>query len=264
MPHPSLLIALALAQAAPQTNPDASKQLSDLLAEHWEYTMRKNPEYASVLGDKRFNDQLSDFSEQAELLDIEAQRRFLARFKAIEVKTLSAQEALNHSLMVRQLEMRLKGVPFKDCEMPVTQFRRNPHPGAAARLRALLRDRQGLRRLHRQAAEAAHRVRADHRADAQGSPGRPIREQMLAAIRDGIRPAYQRFTRSSARNTRRRAPCRALGIARRCRPVRVRGGRGDDDAAHAGSVNEELDADRVGRPQCRTAVLPDDRSRQLH
>jgi len=76
----------------------------------------------SVLGDKRFNDQLSDFSEQAELLDIEAQRRFLARFKAIEVRTLSAQEALNHSLMVRQLEMRLKGVPFKDWEMPVTQF----------------------------------------------------------------------------------------------------------------------------------------------
>src|SRR6185436_9583262 len=122
MPHPSLLIALALAQAAAPANPDASKQLSDLLAEHWDYTMRKNPEYASVLGDKRFNDQLSDFSEQAELLDIEAQRRFLARFKAIEVRTLSAQEALNHSLMVRQLEMRLKGVPFKDWEMPVTQF----------------------------------------------------------------------------------------------------------------------------------------------
>jgi hypothetical protein len=34
------------------------KALSDLLAEQWEYTLRTNPIYASILGDKRWNDKV--------------------------------------------------------------------------------------------------------------------------------------------------------------------------------------------------------------
>ena len=33
--------------------------LSALLAEQWEYNLSVNPEFASILGDKRFNDKLS-------------------------------------------------------------------------------------------------------------------------------------------------------------------------------------------------------------
>ncbi len=40
------------------------KALNDLLHEQWEYTMRTNPIYASILGDKRYNDKLDDFSQQ--------------------------------------------------------------------------------------------------------------------------------------------------------------------------------------------------------
>ena len=93
MPQLSLLIALLVAQATPRIDErpapegvDARRQqLIDLLDEHWQYTMRTNPEYASVLGDKRYNDTLSDFSEKAVLADLEAQRQFLERFKAIDV-----------------------------------------------------------------------------------------------------------------------------------------------------------------------------------
>ena len=56
----------------------------NLLAEQWDYTMRTNPEYASILGDKRFNDKLTDFSEQAIQADIAEQKRFLARFQAVD------------------------------------------------------------------------------------------------------------------------------------------------------------------------------------
>ena len=38
------------------------KAFNDLLAEQWEYTLRTSPEFASILGDKRYNDQLSDYS----------------------------------------------------------------------------------------------------------------------------------------------------------------------------------------------------------
>jgi len=125
-----LLLALLVAQAVPQASAPAApqgldarrKQLVDLLDEHWEYTMRTNPEYASILGDKRYNDKLSDVSEKAVLADLEVQRGFLARLEAMDVAGFPEQEALNHALMVRQIEMTLRGTPFKDWEMPVSQF----------------------------------------------------------------------------------------------------------------------------------------------
>src|SRR5712671_2117798 len=98
-----LLLALLVAQAVPQPAApqglDARrKQLVDLLDEHWEYTMRTNPEYASILGDKRYNDKLTDFSEKAVLAELEVQRGLLARLQAIDVAGFPEQEALNHAL----------------------------------------------------------------------------------------------------------------------------------------------------------------------
>src|SRR5437588_7887953 len=41
------------------------KALNDLLAEQWEYRLRTSPLFASFLGDKRWNDKLDDFSQEA-------------------------------------------------------------------------------------------------------------------------------------------------------------------------------------------------------
>ena len=98
------------------------KQLKDLLAEQWEYNLRTSPEFASTLGDKRYNDKLSDVSEKAIFLDLEQTKKFLSRFMAVDASGFPEQEALNKALMVRQLETRLQGARFKDWEMPVTQF----------------------------------------------------------------------------------------------------------------------------------------------
>src|SRR5215475_568351 len=122
----SLFFLLAFAAGAFSQQPASlearRKQLSDLLAEQWEYTMRTNPEYASILGDKRYNDKLSDASEKAVFADLEAQKQFLARFKAIDTAGFPEQEALNKALMVRQIEPTLEGARFKDWEQPVTQI----------------------------------------------------------------------------------------------------------------------------------------------
>src|SRR5438128_12315727 len=55
------------------------KKLHDLLAEQWEYTLRTRPEFASILGDKRYNDKLSDFSQTAIESDLRQQRMFLRK-----------------------------------------------------------------------------------------------------------------------------------------------------------------------------------------
>ncbi len=98
------------------------KALNDLLHEQWEYTMRTNPIYASILGDKRYNDKLDDFSQKAIDDNLEQTRRFLDRFEAIDTTRFPEQEVLNKQLMVRDLAMTLEGARFKPWEMPVNQF----------------------------------------------------------------------------------------------------------------------------------------------
>ena len=98
------------------------KALNDLLAERWEYTLRTSPLYASFLGDKRWNDQLDDFSQKAIDDDLDQSKKFLVRFEAIDTSGFPEQEALNKTLMVRDLRMGLEGARFKPWEMPVSQF----------------------------------------------------------------------------------------------------------------------------------------------
>ena len=98
------------------------KALNDLLAERWEYTLRTSPTFASILGDKRWNDKLDDFSQKAIDDDLEQSKKFLARFEAIDTTGFPEQEVLNKTLMVRDLQIALDGARFKSWEMPVTQF----------------------------------------------------------------------------------------------------------------------------------------------
>lgn len=98
------------------------KALSDLLDEHWEYTLRTNPELASVLGDKRFNDRVTDVSEAAERAKVAQAKRFLKRFEAIGPTGFDEQERLNRELMVRNLRESVEAAKFNFWQMPVSQF----------------------------------------------------------------------------------------------------------------------------------------------
>jgi len=116
-----------MAQAADQNRPAPSleerrAELNRLLADEWEYTLRTQPELATQVGDNRYNDRLSDFSDKAIADDLEHSRQALARFEAIDVAGFPEQERLNHALMVRGLREGLEGAKFKDWEMPATQF----------------------------------------------------------------------------------------------------------------------------------------------
>jgi uncharacterized protein (DUF885 family) len=98
------------------------KSLNDLLAEQWEYRLRTDPEFATIVGDKRYNDRLSDLSQKAIDEDLEQTRRFLVRFQGIDTAGFPDQDAINKSLMVRQLNQELEQAQFKPWEMPVNQF----------------------------------------------------------------------------------------------------------------------------------------------
>ena len=98
------------------------KKLHELLAEQWEYVLRTSPEFASIIGDKRYNDKLSDFSQAAIDSDLRQARVFLQKFAAIDTKGFPEQEQLNRDLMVRNLRQQLEAAKYKEWEMPVSQF----------------------------------------------------------------------------------------------------------------------------------------------
>ena len=127
--HRYLVLFLAAAAATAVFAADAPKSglegrrkaLNDLLAEQWEYTLSTNPEFASILGDKRWNDKSSDASLAAVKKDLEKQAEFLKRFESVDTAGFPDQEALNKILMVRNIKETLDNAKFENWEMPVAQ-----------------------------------------------------------------------------------------------------------------------------------------------
>ncbi|HYX25132.1 MAG TPA: DUF885 family protein, partial [Thermoanaerobaculia bacterium] len=128
--RPKFLLAMLLlaavplwAAAAPSSDLQARRDgLDKLLAEQWEYNLSHSPEFASILGDKRWNDQISDFSQAAIDADLAKTRELLQRFEAVDTTGFPEQEALNKALMVRNLKEELEGAKFKGWLMPINQI----------------------------------------------------------------------------------------------------------------------------------------------
>ena len=141
----SLLLGPAHAQSANAPDLEGRRAaLNSLIKEQWEYTMRNSPEWASLLGDKRYNDKWSDFSQANIEADIKVSDDFLKRFEAVDTSGFPLQEQLNRELMVRQLRQNVDGARFKDWEMPLAQ-NSGTHRRADDRLGAAVRYGQGLR-----------------------------------------------------------------------------------------------------------------------
>ncbi len=130
------LAALAWAAQAgkfpPQTNPggaptgdslaDRRQTLNTIFSDIWEDHLKHSPEFASSIGDPRYNDQLSDYSVEAYNDSLARGRAFLDRLGHVDTDGMSAQEQLSKEIMVRQLIEDQQEARFKPWEMPVNQF----------------------------------------------------------------------------------------------------------------------------------------------
>ncbi|HEV7669396.1 MAG TPA: DUF885 family protein [Thermoanaerobaculia bacterium] len=122
IPAAALCFLASAAFASPADLAERRKALDALLAEQWEYNLKVNPEFASILGDKRYNDRLSDNTPEAIAENYRQTAEWKKRFEAIDTTGFPEQEALNKTLMVRDLAEALADQKFKSWEMPVTQF----------------------------------------------------------------------------------------------------------------------------------------------
>ena len=114
---------VALCAQNTSTNLEARRaQLRDAIQAEWEYTLRNYPEFATFVGDTRYNDRLGDYSPEAVKKQIEHDKQQLKLFEAIDTSGFPEEEALNQQLMVRGLRQDVEGAKFNSWEMPVDQF----------------------------------------------------------------------------------------------------------------------------------------------
>src|SRR5271169_2862200 len=78
-------------------------QLRDALQAEWEHSLRTYPEFATYVGDTRYNDRLSDHSPEAIAKQVEYAKQQLKVFEAIDTSGFPEEEVLNQQLMVRDL-----------------------------------------------------------------------------------------------------------------------------------------------------------------
>ena len=126
----SCLLAAAMASPAPvpqrpsaaSTVSQREKALNEVFSDYWQQQLKDSPEFASTLGDKRYDDRLSDYSVAEYNAQLARGRAFLDRLGAIDTAGLPEQEQLSKDLLVRTLVDDQEEARFKPWEMPVNQF----------------------------------------------------------------------------------------------------------------------------------------------
>jgi uncharacterized protein (DUF885 family) len=101
---------------------DRRKALNALFHDYWEATLEHSPELASQLGDKRYNDQVSDYSVKAENEWLAREQNFLMQLAAIDPEGFTDQEKTSRELLLRRFADDEEAAQFKPWEMPVNQM----------------------------------------------------------------------------------------------------------------------------------------------
>jgi uncharacterized protein (DUF885 family) len=98
------------------------KALNDIFQQYWEDTLEHDPEFASTLGDKRYNDHISDYSVKAVNQRLEREQNYLLRLAAIDSAGLTDQEKTSRELLLRHFAEDQEEAEFKTWELSLNQM----------------------------------------------------------------------------------------------------------------------------------------------
>ena len=120
---PDLRAQTPAASPAPAAQVEANrKALNAVFQDYWEDNLKHSPEFTSTLGDKRYNDQISDYSVKAVNDGLAREENFLMRLAAIAPAGLTIQETTSRELLMRTFAEDEEAAEFKEWEMPVNQM----------------------------------------------------------------------------------------------------------------------------------------------
>jgi uncharacterized protein (DUF885 family) len=118
----ALPVTHAQAAGQPASLDDRRKALNALFAEYWDAVMARSPEWASELGDKRFNDKITDYSPKAEHEWIARQQEMLMRLAAIDPAGFTDAEKTSREMLLRDFTEAIESEDFKEWQMPINQM----------------------------------------------------------------------------------------------------------------------------------------------
>lgn len=102
-------------------NSDPAKVLHDLFASEWEYIMEQFPTFASLLGDRRWNDKWTNVSLEAIKNRHDRALAVLVKLKAIDRAQLSEQDKLNYDLFKKEYETDVEEYKYRWYLVPLNQ-----------------------------------------------------------------------------------------------------------------------------------------------
>ena len=101
--------------------------IRDRFHDYWEDVLEHSPEFASTIGDKRWNDKISDYSVKAINEGLEREQNFLMKLAAIDPAGLSGEDVYKRQASVRLFRhvksssfQRASGVPISPPELPLS------------------------------------------------------------------------------------------------------------------------------------------------
>jgi uncharacterized protein (DUF885 family) len=101
---------------------DHRKALNAVFQQYWDDDLEHSPEFASTIGDKRYNDKISDYSVKAENEQLAREQVLLLRLAAIDTAGLTDAEKNSRELLMRRFSDDQEASDFKEWEMPVNQM----------------------------------------------------------------------------------------------------------------------------------------------
>jgi uncharacterized protein (DUF885 family) len=108
--------------AIPSSNAPNHKALNALFEDYWQDQLKHDPEFASSLGDKRYNDQITDYSVKAYNDGLAREEKFLMQLASIDPAGLTDDEKTSRELLMRRFADDQEAAQFKEWEMPVNQM----------------------------------------------------------------------------------------------------------------------------------------------
>ena len=101
---------------------DRHKALQALFQQYWDERLERGPEFASTIGDKRWNDKITDYSVKAENEWLAREQALLLRLAAINPDGLTDAEKTSREMLLRRFTDDEEASEFKEWEMPVNQM----------------------------------------------------------------------------------------------------------------------------------------------
>ncbi|HXG92297.1 MAG TPA: DUF885 domain-containing protein [Blastocatellia bacterium] len=101
---------------------DAAQKLHALLDEDWQWQLEQYPENATLLGDNRYNNRLTNLSPEAIARRKAHEREMLDRIQKIDRAELSGQDAISYDLFLLDKRLNVEGQRFPTELTPITQM----------------------------------------------------------------------------------------------------------------------------------------------